>query len=283
MSAIPFVIEASTLFARLEEGADLVVVDCRFRLDDHDYGTRAYQAGHIPGALYAHLENDLSGPKGARGGRHPLPAQESFARFLQRIGVQEGTHVIAYDEEGEMAARLWWLLHYYGHPEVSVLQGGIKAWLDQGYPLTDHTEVPQRSVPPVSLHIDNEWLATHEEVQQGTHQGNPPGWLLDARAQPRFRGDVEPLDPKAGHIPGAQCYFWQEALAGPARYKSLEELRRHFTAVPKKPIVYCGSGVTACVDVLALRQIGIAARLYAGSWSDWCADEQSAIAKGEAH
>lgn len=268
-----------------------LVVDCRFRLDDVTAGRRAYDEGHIEGAVYADLERDLSGPKGDRGGRHPLPDKEAFAALLTRWHVTPSTHVIAYDDGGEMAARLWWLLRYFGHDRASVLQGGIGAWTRSGYDLwtaaPDARPVVQTGGGPgdqarVDLRERRDLLATREDVQAWLGAGNQRSALIDSRARPRFKGDVEPLDPRAGHIPGAACFFFGDALSAPATYKSASDLTLHYASVlNQSPIVYCGSGVTACVNVLALFAIGVRSRLYAGSWSDWCQDEQNPVATGD--
>jgi len=280
----PLLIEPDELALRMDSGSvqDFVLVDCRFRLDDKEAGRRAYAKGHIAGAVYAHLQTDLSASPGSRGGRHPLPSADAFGLFLQTIGVGPSTYVIAYDDGGEMAARLWWLLHYYSHERVSVLQGGITAWQEAGYPLVTHLPSPQPAREKLLLQPRPEWLVTREEVQARTVLPASDLWLLDSRALERFRGEVEPLDPRAGHIPGAHCYFWGDALAGPGKYKTEAELRRHFAGLPDAPVVYCGSGVTACVNVLALRLIGVAARLYAGSFSDWCSEETNEVVVGDA-
>lgn len=271
---------------------ETLVVDCRFRLDDVTAGTRAYQEGHIEGAVYADLERDLSGPKSDRGGRHPLPDKEAFAALLRRWQVTPRTHVIAYDDGGEMAARLWWLLRYYGHDHASVLQGGIGAWTRCGFDLwtaapesgrvmqaDDGAGVQER----VDLHERPELLATRQDVQAWLRLRGERSALIDSRARPRFKGEVEPLDPRAGHIPGASCLFFGDALTSPATYKSAIDLKRQYASVlDQSPIVYCGSGVTACVNVLALLAIGVQSRLYAGSFSDWCQDEQNPVATGEA-
>lgn len=280
----PLLIEPDELALLIESAKlqDVVVVDCRFRLDDKEAGRRAYAKGHIAGAAYADLEKDLSSSPSGRGGRHPLPSVDAFAQFLQTIGVGPSTYVVAYDDGGEMAARLWWLLRYYSHDRVSVLQGGIAAWQEAGYPLVTQIPSPQPARENLLLHERRDWLVTRQEVQARTALPTSDLWLLDSRAIARFRGEVEPIDPRAGHIPGAHCYFWGDALAGPAKYKTEAELRRHFAGLPDVPVVYCGSGVTACVNVLALHLIGVPARLYAGSFSDWCSEAANEIVVGDA-
>ncbi|MCY0875773.1 MAG: sulfurtransferase [Firmicutes bacterium] len=274
----PALIEVPALFAQI---GSCVVVDCRFRLNDRDFGKRSYVQGHIPSALYADLENDLSGPKGEVGGRHPLPSAEAFAAFLSRLGVGPETLVVAYDDQGEMAARLWWLLRYFGHERVSVLQGGIAAWESAGYALVTGAQAPAPKAALRVLQPQADWLATREDVQRSMKLAKDGQWLVDSRAAVRYRGEHEPIDRRAGHIPGAHCYFWEQALSSPAHYKSPEQLREHFAQLDSRPIIYCGSGVTACVNVLALYLIDVQARLYAGSWSDWCADDNNPVAVGD--
>lgn len=279
------VVSPAWLYERvMESDSTVTIIDCRFRLDDRDAGLLAYEQGHIAGAQYASLDRDLSGPIGNKqGGRHPLPTADQFAQYLTSVGVNVHTHVVAYDEGGEMAARLWWLLRYFGHAQVSVLQGGIGAWQSAGFPLS--ADISSRIT-----HSNTQWLSpqqdflvSQEEVRKIVAQEGAEAALIDSRALPRYRGDVEPLDPRAGHIPGAKCYFWGAALAAPATYKSAAELHQHYASLvgQSSPIVYCGSGVTACVNVLAMRSIGILARMYAGSWSDWCENAANPAATGE--
>lgn len=247
------------------EDPELVVVDCRFELADPEAGERAYRQSHLPGARYLDLEKDLSGPVGKHGGRHPLPDREAFAETLGRRGIDESKLVIAYDAQGgAMAARLWWMLHYLGHPEVAVLDGGYQGWVEKGYPVT--ADMPQPLPVRFRPRIESEMLVGVDEVKKHV------GLLIDSRDPDRFAGRDEPIDAKAGHIPGAVNRFWKENLKEDGSWKSVEELKKEwaFAFEDEAPIVYCGSGVTACANLLALHAAGHrGARLYAGSWSDW--------------
>lgn len=259
---------------------DVLVLDCSFDLADSEAGTRAYAAGHIPGAHYLHLDRDLCGAKtdtaGRFLGRHPLPSREDFAARVQTFGLRAGQQVVAYDRSGGMyAARLWWLLRWLGHAEVAVLDG---AW-----PGPWTTEQPPQPTPgnwqaaaPLGGTIDADALA----AQLGRVR------LIDARAGERFRGEVEPLDKQAGHIPGASNRFFRNNLGPDERFKPAAELRAEFEALlapfsGDDVIHQCGSGVTACHNQLAMVHAGLApGRLYPGSWSEWSADPSRPIAQG---
>lgn len=261
----------------------VVVLDCRFSLQAPDKGLQDYLTGHVPGARYADLDRDLSSPRGEHGGRHPLPAPESFALFASRACIGATTHVVAYDEGGEMAARCWWLFRYFGHDRVSVLEGGIGAWREAGLSMT--TVIPESCAETAGTFAPRprlELLAGREDVLSLV-RGEREAHLVDARAPERYRGEVEPLDPKAGHIPGARNYFWQAALAAPATWKVRDQLGTYFAPIcdGREVILYCGSGVTAAANALALAAIGVRARVYAGSWSDWCSYGDSPVATGE--
>lgn len=245
----------------------LVIVDCRFNLGQKGDGLAAYQAGHLPGAIYLDLERDLSGPLGTHGGRHPLPDPGALTSLFSRIGIDETTTVVAYDaQDMAMAARLWWLLRYLGHDRVFILDGGFPAWEAAGLPVTQ--EVPTPSPRTFTPRLRPEMLVTAEQVAARS----PETILIDSRAPERYRGEVEPLDPKAGHIPGARHFFFKENLTPDGTLLAPEALQQRFATLPDEEIiVYCGSGVTACVNVLALETAGRqSVKLYAGSWSDWC-------------
>ncbi|MFD2371987.1 sulfurtransferase [Brevibacillus sp. GCM10020057] len=244
----------------------IVIVDCRFNLSVPEAGQEAYQQDHIPGALYFHLNRDLSGPKQAHGGRHPLPSVEAFAERLSAAGIDENTTVIAYDDqEMAMAGRLWWLLRYFGHDKVAVLNGGYAAWKRAGYPVT--AEVPAPLARTFTPQLRPEMLVDISGVQERS----PETVLLDSRAGERYRGEVEPLDPKAGHIPGALSFFYKDNLGSDLTMLPVEQLKERMAPFDGLDvIVYCGSGVTACTNLLALHAAGRPdAKLYAGSWSDW--------------
>ncbi|MGI6125355.1 MAG: sulfurtransferase [Planifilum sp.] len=257
--------------------SNLVIVDCRFELSKPHAGRKAYERDHIPGAVYMDLERDLSGPVRRHGGRHPLPELEALANTLGRVGIDRTKTVVAYDDQGgAMAARLWWLLRYLGHDQVAVLDEGYRGWKEKGYPVTPdrvHPK-PSRFTPQIR---NPEWLVGMEEVRR--HRG----LLIDSRDPERFAGRYEPIDAKAGHIPGAVNYFWKNNLEEGRRWKTPQALKKDFSFIPEEeqPIVYCGSGVTACANLLALHLAGREGRLYAGSFSDWISYEENPIAQGE--
>lgn len=259
---------------------DLRVIDARFSLADTEAGRRAYAESHLPDAVYLHLDEDLSGPLAAHGGRHPLPTPEAAAATFGRAGVGPDTLVVAYDDgDGMVAARVWWLLRWLGHERVQVLDGGLAAWRAAGGPETDTVpEVDARAFRPAprpSMLVDRAWLLDHLD--------DPDVVVVDARARERYRGEVEPIDPRAGHIPGARNLPFADNLAG-GRFKDPEALRDRFAHVAQAPtlVLYCGSGVSAAHDLLALELAGVGhARLYAGSWSDWVSYPDAPVATGE--
>ncbi len=261
----------------------LRVVDVRWSLDRPRHGREAYDAGHLPGAVFLDIEADLSAPGGGRGlppGRHPWPSPEQVARVMGAAGIDATTRVVAYDDQaGATAARLWFLLRAHGHDDVAVLDGGIVKWAAEGRPLSNDAE---RVTPAVFVPR----LRADRIVDKAGMLARPQDALvLDARAAPRYRGEVEPIDPRAGHIPGALSAPFSDNLTdGPQPvFRSPEELRRRYAALgaeQRPPIVYCGSGVTACHDLLALHLAGIDGRLYAGSWSQWSSDETLPLAVG---
>lgn len=254
----------------------LVIVDCRFALGKPEAGLEEYRKDHIPGALYFHLEHDLSAPKGKHGGRHPLPDPQALAALFSRSGIDGHTTVIAYDDqEMAMAGRLWWLLRYMGHDKVAVLDGGYTAWKQAGYEVTAEIPAPRpRTFVP---HVRTDMLVDNQDVRERSEQTV----LLDSRAGERYRGEQEALDPKAGHIPGAEHFFYKENLASDKTMLPVETLKERIAPFEgKEIIVYCGSGVTACTNLLALHAAGRTdAKLYAGSWSDWSSYDLP-VAKG---
>lgn len=272
--------------AERQKTAGLVILDCRFALEDPDYGRCSYAEGHIDGAQYADLERHLSGPviKGVTG-RHPLPAAGTFAEQLRAWGVSVDTDVVLYDDgPGAYAARAWWLLAWLGKRDgVFILDGGLKAWHAAGFPLSLDAPVVERGT--FAGTPDNRLLLDAEHLQK--RLGQPGLTLIDARAQPRFRGEVEPIDPIAGHIPGAQCAAFNENLGSDGRFLSAEQLKQRFAAQlqgrpPEELVAYCGSGVTACHNLFALSLAGYPlGKLYAGSWSEWITDPARAIATGD--
>lgn len=256
------------------------VFDCRHDLMKPDLGEQQYREAHIPGALFAHLDRDLSAKRAGRTGRHPLPYPGAFIAWVGQQGVRSEDQVVCYDGgSGGVAARLWWMLRWVGHEAVAVLDGGFAKWKAEGRPLT--AEVPRvpHSRYPVRLHADR--VVGIGFVEQHLHDA----LLLDARSPERFRGEKEPIDPIAGHIPGAKNRFNLDNNAPDGTFKSAEQLRRDFLEVlgdrPAEDVVnYCGSGVSACHNLLAMEIAGLkGAKLYAGSWSDWISDPKRAIAR----
>ena len=249
---------------------DLVLVDCRFDLQAPEAGHQAYLEAHIPGASYAHLERDLSGPPATDHGRHPLPTPTQLCSLFGALGITAGLRVVVYDDSGGMvAARLWWMLRYMGHSDVALLDGGWQRWVNTGGACASGEERGHTRRFTGTPRTDR--LVTVEEVAQGAQ-------LVDARAAPRYRGEVEPLDPHAGHIPGAHNHCWQNNLADDGRFAARDTLLRQWHdslgILPDSATVhYCGSGVSACHNVLAQLAAGLPEpRLYCGSWSEWCRD-----------
>jgi thiosulfate/3-mercaptopyruvate sulfurtransferase len=263
---------------------DLRVVDVRWYLDPQRRGRDAYVAGHIPGAVLLDIGADLSAPGGGRGqrvGRHPWPSEDQVSRVMGTAGITPATRVVAYDDQsGAVAARLWYLLRAFGHDEVAVLDGGISKWQAEGRPLETGTETPTPAL--FAARPREGWVVARDEMT-GL---DPSTLIIDARAGDRYRGEVEPIDPRAGHIPGAVNLPFTGNLTAEEIpvFRPPGELRARFTAVGadrNPPIVYCGSGVTACHDLLALHAAGLRGRLYAGSWSEWSADPSLPIATGD--
>ena len=280
-------VDAPTLAASLGD-PELRIVDCRFTLAvagaSDGVGESAWRDAHIPGAVYAHLERDLSGPKEPGLGRHPWPTADAFAVTLSRLGFAPDMQVVAYDDsDGAFAARLWWLLRSFGHRRVAVLDGGWASWRALGLPV--ETTAPQIAAAPVVAGAFDETRLLHDAdaVQRHLDAG---GLLLDARAAQRFRGEVEPLDPRAGHVPGARNRPYADNLEA-GWFKPAGVLAAEFDAVlgghvPTDVAVMCGSGVTACHHLLAMAHAGRdGASLYAPSWSGWVADPAREIAVGE--
>lgn len=274
-------IDVATLRAHLDD-PQWVIMDCRFSLMDTEAGRRAYQESHIPDARYAHLDEDLSSLVTPATGRHPLPNPGLLAQKLGAWGIGPETQVVAYDDMGGMlaAARLWWLLRWLGHGAVAVLDGGFPAWRRAGLPLT--AEPPTVRTTVFNGRPDDRlWLTTARV------QALPPEHVvLDARAAARFRGEMEPIDPVAGHIPGAVSLPTEGNLTADGHFLPRAELRARFAAAlgerPPTTVAHsCGSGVTACHNLLAMEAVGLrGSRLYAGSWSEWIRDPARPVATG---
>lgn len=275
-------IEPPDLLPHLSDG-EWVVVDCRFDLADPAAGTRLYAAAHIPGARYAHLNEDLSGPLTPASGRHPLPDPERFAHRLGSWGIEHSSQVVAYDEaSGAIAARLWWMLRWVGHRRVAVLNGGLRAWLTAGYPVSD--QIPAVRPTAFAARVDPGAILDVDQVADGLAARTIV--LVDARAADRFAGRNETLDAVAGHVPGARNHPFLTNLDAARRFLAPAELRSAWRptlagAPGERVVCMCGSGVTACHDLLALEIAGIpGARLYPGSWSEWIRDERRPVEKG---
>lgn len=265
---------AEWLAGRLGHG-EIVIADCRFDLKDPDEGRRQFEKSHIPGAVYFDLDKDLSGNAGEHGGRHPLPELDQFVHKLEEAGIDQTKHVVAYDNQnGAFAARLWWMLRYLGHEEVSVLDISYSKWVEEGYPVTAEFSHPDKTT--FHPQVQSEMAVTIDDVKRDMDKEGVV--LVDSRAPERYRGQSEPIDKKAGHIPGAANYFWKENVSESGKWKSQIELNERFNDVKDKDlIVYCGSGVTANANILALKAIGIPARLYVGSWSDWSSYKENPV------
>jgi thiosulfate/3-mercaptopyruvate sulfurtransferase len=260
-----------------------VIVDCRFKLDDESWGERDYTTLHIVGAVYAHLDHDLSGPKNGTNGRHPLPDPKTLADTFGRFGITSGVQVVAYDQDsGMFASRLWWMLRWLGHDAVAVLDGGFKKWVAEGRATRvgaeEHGRKTFTATPRPEMTVN---------AQQVASLVRRADWrLVDARAPERFRGEIEPIDKTPGHIPGAANHFFQTNLDEHGIFRTPEDLRNDWrdvlgTIAPDHIVGYCGSGVTACHNLLALEHAGIkGAKLYPGSWSEWSADASRPVEIG---
>lgn len=266
------------------EQLDLCVIDCRFNLADTTAGQTAYHEGHIPGAVYAHLDNDLAGTKTGTNGRHPLPDRDALVARFCAWGVNNDTQVVAYDAQGgAMASRLWWLLRWLGHDRVAVLDGGWKAWCESGGQVT--TEIPARPAGNFSARDSLSSTVAVDELEQLLAADTVT--LIDAREPGRFKGEQEPLDAVAGHVPGATNHFFMRNLDDTGKFLPVETLRAHWAPyleqhTPGSIVQMCGSGVTACHNLLAMQHAGISgARLYVGSWSEWCSDPARGVATGD--
>ncbi len=270
-------IDAATLQTHLGDPA-WVIVDCRFSLAEPAAGRQAYLAGHIPGAIYAHLDEELSNPPATDHGRHPLPPPEVLAARFGQMGIGPATQVVAYDDaNGMIAARLWWMLRYMGHTAVAVLDGGWPAWLAGEYAVRLGEE--RRNTAVFQGQPRPDWLVVENDVPDVP-------LLVDSRDSARYRGELETIDPVAGHIPGAVNYYYQTNWTENGRYLAADVLRERFVRLlggvpPQQATFYCGSGVSACVNLLAMAHAGLGnGRLYAGSWSEWCRNPANSLVTG---
>lgn len=274
-SAYSTLIDGATLAQHIGDPG-WCVVDLRHQLSDTAYGECAYAKAHIPGAVFLHLDRDLSGPMTGANGRHPLPDREALAARLSAVGIGNDTQIVVYDDAGGMiAGRLWWLLRWLGHDKVAFLDGGFPLWQAEGRPLNANPV----SRPPgcfkaqessLAGEVDADWLQSH--------LNSPDLCLIDARGPDRFRGENETIDPVGGHIPGARNRCFKDNLEADGRFKPAAQLRAEYLALlagasPSQVVAQCGSGVSACLNLLAMEVAGLnGARLYPGSWSEWCSD-----------
>lgn len=272
-------VDVATLAAHAND-ANWRIVDVRHQLADIGYGERVYAEAHVPGAVFLHCDRDMSGAMTGSNGRHPLPAPERLAARLGAIGIDATTHVVVYDDaQGMIAGRLWWLLRWLGHARVAVLDGGLQAWQAANQPLTP--ELP--SLPTANFVVRlNDAMVDADYVRAFLQTSRMH--LVDARSPDRFRGENETIDPVGGHIPGAVNRFFRDNLQADGRFKPAAELRAEWLAVlagaaPEAVVHQCGSGVSACHNMLAMEIAGLpGSRLYAGSWSEWCADRGRPVA-----
>ncbi|TFW35549.1 sulfurtransferase [Massilia horti] len=276
---------AAEQLARHIDDANWVIVDCRHDLMNLSAGRAAYAAGHLPHAVFADMETELSGAKrdagGAFRGRHPLPEVDAFIETLRSWGVNDDTQVVAYDAHGGMfAARLWWMLRWVGHEAVAVLDGGLAAWQAQGLALTNAVDAKPRG----TIQAHRALVSTVSAPEVLANIGRGERLVVDARSPDRFRGENETIDPVGGHIPGARNRFFKDNLQADGHFKAPAQLKTELATVvddAARAIMQCGSGVTACHNLLALEVAGMpGAALYPGSWSEWCADPSRPVATG---
>jgi thiosulfate/3-mercaptopyruvate sulfurtransferase len=272
MSTNPIITTAWLHDQIAQPSQDLKIIDCRFALADANLGREQYQTAHIPGSHHLDLNRDLSSPIRVHGGRHPLPDPTALGDKLAAIGINSDTLVIIYDDSRfAFAARLWWLCRYYGHDRVAILNGGYSNWVKAGYPITADLPQPVQT-GNFQARPQADWIVDIDEVRSIQH--SPTHILIDSREPDRYAGKIEPIDPIAGHIPGAVNYPWQDVSKTDGFCLPVEAQQQRWAAITPaiEPIVYCGSGVTACVNLLSLSiaKPDLQAKLYPGSWSDWC-------------
>jgi thiosulfate/3-mercaptopyruvate sulfurtransferase len=275
------IVSPETLHERLGE-RNLVVIDCRHALSDFTLGRRLYEESHLPGAFFMDVEWDLAGVKTGKNGRHPLPDPELLAQKLRSFGVDDATQVVAYDAGADIfAARLWFLCRWIGHEAVAILDGGLAAWSALGFPVTPAPSLATHE-GRISVRLHPELLVDADFVL--ANLASETMQLLDARAAERFSGEVEPIDPVGGHIPGARNRWFEENFENDGRLKSPQRLRDDFARGgfdPARTIHQCGSGISAAVNQLAMVHAGLeGSRIYNGSWSEWVADPSRPVAKG---
>ena len=280
---MPALLISTEKLANLLLDANIVICDCRHDLVDLEKGRRAFADGHIPGAHFLHLDADLSGKMTGKNGRHPLPDVETFAKKMGSIGIDGRKQVIAYDDAGgPYAARLWWLMRWLGHDHIAILDGGINKWLAEGRAI--ERNAPSAKSARFVAQLKAGMTADADFILANIKQ--PAALVLDARAPERYRGETEPIDPVAGHIPGALNRLFKHNLNSDGTFKHATTLKQEFDTLlgarsPSQVINQCGSGVTACHNLFAMEIAGLnGAKLYPGSWSEWCADSTRPVAKG---
>jgi thiosulfate/3-mercaptopyruvate sulfurtransferase len=276
------VVSTDTLAAHL---GDWLIVDCRFDLTDEHWGRGQYEQAHIPGAVYASLNDDLAGPRTGTNGRHPVPSVDALSAAFSRLGIANGAQVVVYDQDaGLYASRMWWSLKYLGHAAVALLDGGWARWVAEARPTRSGIEA--RAATMFTPAVRPEMRVDIEDLQR--RMEDPRTLLVDARSAERFEGRSETIDRVAGHIPGARSHFYKSNLAGDGTMRSPDELRARFDALlggrqPGDVVMYCGSGVSACHNLLAMEHAGLTGTaLYAGSWSEWSADPSRPVETGPA-
>lgn len=276
-----FIIEKEWLVEHLKN-EEVIIIDCRFDLSQPELGRDQYSKSHIPGAFYFDLKEQLSGPVSKHGGRHPLPELDSFKKEIEKVGIDNEKTVIAYDAGGgQYASRFWWLLKYIGHEKIYLLNEGFNGWSAANFPVT--TKIPKAHPAKYEINIQKEMLASFEEVKEIVENATDESVLIDSRASERYLGKVEPMDKIPGHIPGALNKVWDESLSE-GSFKNEKEQEERFSEINKDEpvVVYCGSGVTATPNYIALKMAGYTdVKLYAGGYSDWVSYEGNAIEKGE--
>lgn len=262
-----------------------VIFDCRHDLVDHGKGERLYRENHLPGAHFASVETALAGSKTGKNGRHPLPTPEAFAEFLARCGVTRASKIVAYDDAGGLyAARLWWMARWIGLENVALLDGGWQKWTAENRAVTTAVPTP-KPVPALAVTMDRTAVLSAADVLN--RLSDPSSALIDARAGERYRGEVEPMDPVAGHIPGALNRFYKTNLKADLTFRPADELKTEFRTLigsraPERIAHQCGSGITACANLFAMEYAGLpGSKLYAGSWSEWVSDPTRPVARGE--
>src|SRR5699024_2570135 len=276
-----FIIEKEWLVEHLKN-EEVIIIDCRFDLSQPELGRDQYSKSHVPGAFYFDLKEQLSGPVSKHGGRHPLPELDSFKKEIEKVGIDNEKTVIAYDAGGgQYASRFWWLLKYIGHEKIYLLNEGFNGWSAANFPVT--TKIPKAHPAKYEINIQKEMLASFEEVKEIVENATDESVLIDSRASERYLGKVEPMDKIPGHIPGALNKVWDESLSE-GSFKNEKEQEERFSEINKDEpvVVYCGSGVTATPNYIALKMAGYTdVKLYAGVYSDWVSYEGNAIEKGE--